>query len=91
MVSFPCGWKGQENNPLLTPAQPCHDEMLTAGKHLLAPAELGFPLPSLPDTQPPDHTSVPIAKGMTGQILSVVAELTCEIHNYISSGRNYCI
>lgn len=59
-ASLPYGWKGQENNPLLTPAQPW-DEMLTAGKHLLAPAELGFPLPSFPDTQPRDHTAVPTA------------------------------
>lgn len=58
-ASLPYRWKGQENNPFLTPAQPW-DEMLTAGKHLLAPAELGFPLPSLPDTQSQNHTAVPI-------------------------------
>lgn len=59
-VSLLYGWKGQENNSLLTPAQP-FDEMLTAGEHLLAPAELGFPLCSLSDTQPQDHSAVPIA------------------------------
>lgn len=52
-ATLPYGRKGQEKPPLPTSAQPW-DEILTAWKHPLAAAELGFPSPSgLPDTTAP--------------------------------------
>ena len=89
-ATLPEGRNGQEKPALPTSAQPW-DEILTARKHPLAAAELGFPSPpGLPDTTAPRARCCArrLRESSREQISSLAAEFTNEVYSYFSSRRN---